>query len=119
MERFQYYLLGKKFNILTDCIVLELLFSKRSRPCARIERWVLRLQTFYYNIIHVSGEENIADPLSRLAIQEPKPFDSSEELFVREIAIPAAKCTALTWNEIVQASEVDGEISNVLEILKK
>lgn len=68
VERFQYYLLGKKFDIMTDCKVLELLFSKRSRPCARIERWVLRLQTFDYNIVHVSGDKNIADPLSRLAV---------------------------------------------------
>lgn len=29
VERFQYYLLGKKFDLVTDCKVLELLFSKR------------------------------------------------------------------------------------------
>ncbi|XP_062535602.1 uncharacterized protein K02A2.6-like [Armigeres subalbatus] len=118
VERFKYYLLGKKFDILTDCKVLELLFSRRSKPCARIERWVLRLQTFDYNILYVSGKDNVADPLSRLAVQEPKPFDHAEEIFVREIATQAANCAALTWDEVVLATETDEEILNVLHILK-
>ncbi|XP_055634225.1 uncharacterized protein K02A2.6-like [Toxorhynchites rutilus septentrionalis] len=70
VERFQYYLLGKKFNILTDC--------KLSR-----------------NLSH-----------------------SINRIFVREVAIQAANCAALTWNEIVQATEIDDEISKVLEILR-
>lgn len=48
MEKFRYFLLGIKFELLTDCKALEFLFSPRSIPCARIERWVLRVQCFDY-----------------------------------------------------------------------
>lgn len=102
VERFQYYLLGKQFDIFTDCKVLSFLFSKRSRPCARIERWVLRLQAFDYRIIFMSGKDNVADALSRLPIQKATPFDPSEEIFVREVATHAANTSALnlgTYNQ--------------------
>lgn len=50
VERFQMYLLGKRFVLITDCKALEFLFTARSKPCARIERWVLRLQAFDYTV---------------------------------------------------------------------
>ena len=43
-ERFRMYLLGKRFTLLTDHKPLEVIYSPHSRPSARIERWVLRLQ---------------------------------------------------------------------------
>lgn len=117
VERFQNYVLGKMFDIFTDCKALSFLFTKRSKPCARIERWVLRLQMFDYRVIHISGQDNVADSLSRLAVLEPKPFDSSEEIWIQEVALQAAKSSALSWKNIVEASREDPDIQQVLEIL--
>ena len=49
-ERFHTYLYGIKFHLVTDHKPLKFLFSKRSRPPARIERWVFRMQVFDYTI---------------------------------------------------------------------
>ena len=43
-ERFHMYLVGSKFELWTDHRPLEFIFSVKSKPSARIERWVLRLQ---------------------------------------------------------------------------
>ncbi|XP_053691661.1 uncharacterized protein K02A2.6-like [Sabethes cyaneus] len=118
VERFQYYLLGKTFDIHTDCKALSFLFSQRSKPCARIERWVLRLQAFDYKVIFTSGKDNVADTLSRLSIQKAIPFDSSEEIFVREVVMHAVNSSALTWRDIAEASKADSEIQQVLNILE-
>lgn len=51
---------------MTDHKALETIFNPRSKPCARIERWVLRLQSYKFKTIFKPGKTNIADPLSRL-----------------------------------------------------
>jgi hypothetical protein len=43
VERFHYFLFGRYFELVTDHKALEVLFAPKSKPCARIERWVLRL----------------------------------------------------------------------------
>ncbi|XP_055612924.1 uncharacterized protein K02A2.6-like [Uranotaenia lowii] len=118
VERFQMYLLGLKFDLVTDCKALQYLFIPRSKPCARIERWVLRLQGFTYSVKHIAGPKNIADVLSRLTTLEPKPFDHSEELFVQEIAAAAATNAALRWEEVEQVSAQDDDIKQVLDALR-
>lgn len=65
-ERFHFYLYGRKFELVTDHNPLEVIFGAKSKPCARIERWVLRLQSYKHKIVYKPGKSNIADPLSRL-----------------------------------------------------
>ena len=67
-ERFHVSVYGMKFVVETDLKPLEVIYRPRSRPCARIDRWVLRLQPYDYDfsVIHRPVLENIADPLSRL-----------------------------------------------------
>lgn len=67
MERFHYYIFGREVELVTDHKALEVIFSPKAKPCARIERWVLRLQSYRYKVIYKPGKSNIADPLSRLA----------------------------------------------------
>lgn len=119
IERFQMYLLGKKFDLITDCKALLYLFTSRSKPCARIERWVLRLQAFDYSIKHIAGEKNVADVLSRLATLVPTPFDYSEELFVNEIANAAATNAAIRWEELNAICNEDDEIQELLRKLEE
>ena len=49
-ERFHLYVYGIEFILETDHKPLEFIYSKRSKPSARIERWVLRLQSYRFKI---------------------------------------------------------------------
>jgi hypothetical protein len=65
-EKFDFFLYNKEFVLITDHKPLEVIFGPRSKPNARLERWVLRLQAFCYKIVYRPGKSNITDPLSRL-----------------------------------------------------
>ena len=66
-ERFNLYLYGlPEFDQVTDHQALKIIYGPTSTPFERIERWVLRLQTFNYKVRYVTSRENIADALSRL-----------------------------------------------------
>ena len=113
-ERFHKYLYGTDFELLTDHKPLEFIHSKKSKPSARISRWVLRLQPYRYTVKHIPGKSNIADSLSRLqSFQEsnPRSFTDAEK-YVRFVAVNATPI-ALTTKEIEQASAVDEELSNL------
>lgn len=56
VEHFDMFLYGKKFELITDHKPLEVIFSPKSKPCARIERWVLRLQSYDFNVKYRPGK---------------------------------------------------------------
>ena len=60
-ERFHGYLNGVDFEVWTDHKPLEIIYSARFRPSARIERWVLRLQLYSFSLKYLPGNMNIAD----------------------------------------------------------
>jgi len=49
-ERFRVYLYGIEIELYTDHKPLETIYSSRSKPCARIERWILRLQLYEFQV---------------------------------------------------------------------
>lgn len=53
VERFKIYLMGITFELETDHRPLETLFSVSSKPTARIERWLLRVQAFKFKVVLV------------------------------------------------------------------
>jgi len=60
------YVLGKKFTVHSDHQPLLKIFNKpRSNPTARIERWLLRLQQYDFEVVYQKGSTNPADYLSR------------------------------------------------------
>lgn len=113
-ERLHPYVYGRKFDLITDHKPLEIIYSQRSKPCARIERWVLRLQPYDFRVVHVPGKQNIADPLSRLlgdtAKKEIHRHESEE--YVRFVAVSATP-KALTTREVEEASATDPELEEV------
>lgn len=105
---------GRTFELVTDHKALETIFSTKSKPCARIERWVLRMQSYLYKVVFKPGKTNIADPLSRLVVaDEPEPcFDYNTEKYVNHV-VALAVPTAINLNEIIIASEVDQILQEV------
>ena len=113
-ERFHVYVYGMKFVVETEHKPLEVIYGPRSRPCAQIERWVLRLQPYDFSVIHRPGRENIADPLSRLLHRkvEPDNHQRCTEEYVGFVVVSATP-TALTTLEIEVASADDEELKEV------
>jgi len=65
-EKNEVYLIGYKFDLITDNKGIELIYSNpKSKPPPRIQRMRLRLSPFDFNIIHKPGTQNISDYLSR------------------------------------------------------
>lgn len=118
VDRFKLYLQGTKFLLITDCKPLQFLFSPRSRPCARLERWVLRLQSYSFKIVYQPGPTNLADALSRLSAsnKEIVSFDPENEGYVRMLTSMAAP-VAITVQEIQNESNRDDEIQEVIRAL--
>lgn len=116
VEHFKMYLYGKEsFDLVTDHKPLEVIFGKRSKPCARIERWVLRLQTYNFKVIYKPGKTNIADCLSRLCTTcNAQPFDN--EYHINQI-VQLAKPSAIGMDQIVETSLRDKEIQLVKQAL--
>ena len=109
-ERFHMYLFGQEFELLTDHKPLEFIFSSKSKPCARVERWVLRLQPYNYTVRHISGSSNITDSLSRLLNRSEESTENSEtEAYLRTV-VENATPMAMNIKDIEQASR-DDEVS--------
>lgn len=58
--------------------------------CARIERWVFRLQAYDFKVVYKSGKENIVDALSRMSVGDSVPFDDEKECYDQYVQATAA-----------------------------
>lgn len=113
VEHFNMYLFGKEsFELVSDHKPLEVIFGTDSKPCARIERWVLRLQSYNFKIVYSPGKKNIADSLSRLCSdnKSPQPFDDDNYL---NLVVDHYRPVAITLRELRQACEGDSELNLV------
>ena len=118
-ERFHQYVFGIEFVLETDHRPLQFIYSEKSKPSARIERWVLRLQSYKFKVEYKPGSQNIADSLSRLMKRSADKTSSPNEteeyiMFNTEKAIPKA----LSGKEIENASESDPELKLLREWIK-
>lgn len=115
-ERLNLYVYGREFELETDHKPLECIFSRTSKPSARIERWVLRLQCHNYRVVYRPGKTNIADALSRLNQANPKDPSSEKEDMVRFVAKESTP-VSLTPREIERESENDPELVTVRQYI--
>ncbi|CAK1595187.1 unnamed protein product [Parnassius mnemosyne] len=116
VEHFNTFLFGKEFDLITDHKPLEFLFSPKSKPCARVERWVLKLQAYRYKIKYKPGNTNIADPLSRLCKEtNVQPIRDDHICQIVQLAKPHA----ISMRDIILQSGSDLEITNVKNGLYK
>ena len=85
--------------------------------CARIERWLLRMQPYRFTVKYIPGPKNIADSLSRLlCVMPPSEHKDQTEEYVKWVAQESTP-VSLTTREIERASELDPELKSVRECL--
>ena len=111
-ERFNLYVYGRDFELETDHKPLECIYKNTSKPSARIERWVLRLQSYSFQVVYHPGKTNIADALSRLNFLDHKDTSGEETDAVKMIAEDSTPMV-LTAKEVQCALEEDPELSSV------
>ena len=107
---------GRKFEVETDHKPLKSIFGRLSKPSARIERWVLRLQWYDYRVVYWPGKANIADSLSRLNQCNPKDTSGKEFNFVRAVAGESLP-VALTAKQVELVSDSDPEIASLRQYI--
>ena len=113
-EKFHPYVYGVPFKLVTDHKPLEVIYGPRSKPCARVERWVLRMQPCKFKVKYIPGPKNIADSLSRLVDDNDissKHTPEAEE-YVQFVAVSATP-NAMTTREVEEASAEDEELAEV------
>ena len=110
-ERFSMYVTGQTFELETDHKPLERIYSRTSKPCARIERCVLRLQGFNFTVVYRPGKTNIADALSRLNSVES--CDGGEKYDFVKTIVENSVPVGLSPREIEEASYNDEELCQV------
>ena len=64
-----------------------MIYSRGSKPSARIERWVLRLQPYNYKVCCVKSRDNIADALSRFTKIPASRNSRYDDEYVRVVAL--------------------------------
>ena len=108
------YLIGAEFTIRTDHKALEVIYSPKYKPPARIQRWALRLQQYKFNIIYRKGEGNPAGLLSRqpLPVVSTEHCDIAEQYinFIEKHTIPKA----MSITSIITATAADPEMQTAI-----
>ena len=116
LKKVRLYLLGNKFTIKTDHHALQFLKPDNIMH-DRLVRWLLFLQNFDYEIIHIKGKSNLVpDLLSR------RPHDQSEdnELRTKEFfvaALPIENKTSLEkkLRQITQEQRADENLKEIIQ----
>ena len=107
VEHFHLFIYGHDFTLVTDHKPLEISYgSCTSKPSARIECWVVRLQPYSFREIYKSGADNPADYLSRHPTTTSRKQEHMTEEYVKFVVHNSVP-KAMTLDEISQATDQD------------
>ena len=103
--------------LVTDHKPLECIYFAKSKPPARIERWLLRLQPYRFKVEYKPGKYNPADVLSRAPLDEQSGKDNKAEEYAYFIASHAVP-SALTEAEVIEETRKDPKLCQVMKAIK-
>ena len=125
--KYEMFVLGQYFTVVTDHRPLVSLFNSPSRPGPfRVERLRLKLQGFKFNVIYKPGKTNPSDYLSRHPepVENPPPEheENPDELECHVINVirssSASVPCALSLEEIQLETKADQALNKILHGLK-
>ena len=97
IQHFHLHLQGAPFTLYTDQKALELILaSLLSKPPTRIERWLLRLQEYDFNVLYTADNKNPADFLSWHLTEGRKPKHNIAEEYINFVS---NNCSSTTQNK--------------------
>ena len=124
-EKFDYYLVGRKFQIETDHKPLVPILGEKdlSNLPIRVQRFKLRLMRYDFDIFHTPGKNmHLADALSRPcssfdgSIDSDKTLANEVELFVRSV-VSSTKYVDCRLGEILEAVADDQVYQQAVEFV--
>jgi hypothetical protein len=119
-HKFHLCLYGTQFSVITDHKPLERLFNEpQSKPPACIERWLLKIQPYRFNVQYQPGSDNPADFMSRHPLPS-SPISHEErcaEEYVNFVSMHAVP-KALTLEEIKEATKADTTLQAVIQAVQ-
>ena len=118
IEHFRLFLIGSEFDVITDHKALESIFNNpKSKPPARIERWMMRLQPNNFKVIYKKGSLNESNYMSRHPVSRQHEISDEGEIaeayvnFIVNHAVPKS----ITLNEIQEETIKDPTLTKVRE----
>lgn len=109
VNKFRYFLLGRKFQIMTDHCALCALNTKKLKN-RRIERWMLLLSEFDYKIVYTKGSlHRDVDCLSRAPVDDP------DDKYADAILAVTSPINAEEWTSHYQDDEARSILLKIRE----
>ena len=114
IEHFHLYIYGSHFTLITDHKPLEVIYGNiTSKPSARFERWLLRLQPYSFSFVYNPGKDNPADFLSHHpSSQSISKHAVMADEYVSPLALSAAP-KAMTISDIQKATDADKRMQSL------
>ena len=119
-ERLHFYVYGIDFEVVTDHKALEILYSPKGKPAARILRWYIRLLPYSFVVKYSPGRDNPADYFSRKPVSgssEGETLATETEEYVNNILLDAVP-NSISLQEVTIESLCDPVIQRLVECIR-
>ena len=117
LEKFRFYLYGKKVYLYTDHQALEPLIKRNrcnKQYSARLTRWLDRLAHFDIAIQHIAGSNlKFTDYLSRNPVEGATPEDNYDEEYLIDILSEQAKLNAKYGQLFADQSDISKRMTEI------
>uniref|UniRef100_A0A7E4VZN6 RNA-directed DNA polymerase n=1 Tax=Panagrellus redivivus TaxID=6233 RepID=A0A7E4VZN6_PANRE len=120
VEKFNHYVYGRRFTLLTDHEPLVRIFGSQADlpvvAARRVHRWAVKLSMYTFHIQYVrTAAFGHADVLSRLPLQSSEMASNEllEEQKIHEIVTDQVSKIAVGWKEMQSAVKADATLTRV------